>query len=133
MPNANQALAARASAQGRKLPGDVGRGEVNPADHPGDEAMARGQPEKIPCLADIGPHLDHDSGLHLMRGQFRQEVLRRVFAPQRRELAGHPGVFAPARIPQMMMRVDREPGDRNRHEGTRCAVVEQPGRPQVVP
>ena len=76
MPDAHQVLAARASAQRRQPLRDVGRGEVGPADHPGDEAMARGQLEQVPRLADVGPHLDHDRGLHLVRGEFRQEMLR---------------------------------------------------------
>lgn len=115
--------------QAVELAPGIGRGEVDPPDHPGDQGLGARDVEQLLGLGEIGRGLDHDR-LHDAVGDDRRgEVGGPEAAPDRRVLGrAQEPVGAPARIPQMMVGVD----DRGGRDGVmgRAPAARRPAAPR---
>jgi hypothetical protein len=105
--DAHQALTARPFAQPVEGVGDLGRGEVGPADDPGDQVAPGGQSEELGGLLGHGDRLYQHGGGDSGGTRFRFQVREREVATQRGEFGtGDPVLVADGEVPDMVVGVD---------------------------
>jgi hypothetical protein len=113
---AGQLGAAGHSRQGADAVGDVGGGQVGPADHAGDQVAGCRQREQFGGLPGHGDGLHDDARGHAIRLGHRLEVSEQEIAAQRGERrAGNPILIAHAQVPQVVVSIDDRHGRHSSH------------------
>src|SRR5256714_2252725 len=107
VPDAGQPFAARAGTERGDPVGDVGGGEVDPADHALDQPIVgAGRGEELGGLPLVADRLYQHRVRHPAVGDLPQ-VVDRVRAAQRSQgIAVHPRVLVLDRVPQVVVRID---------------------------
>ncbi|MDQ0597273.1 hypothetical protein QF037_001618 [Streptomyces canus] len=86
--------------------GDVGTGEIGPADDTGDQVVCGGQRQELRGLLGDGDRLDEYRPVHSGGGCLEGEVGDGEVPPDRAVL-GDPVLVAHRQVPEVVVRVDR--------------------------
>jgi hypothetical protein len=126
MTQAHQFPAARPVLDGGDAVGEVRRGQVGPADDPGDQVAGIGQREQFGGLPRYGDGLHHDARGHAVRLCRGLVVTEEEIAAQRREgRTGDPVLVAYAQVPYVVVSVD-DPHGRHSSQATGSAAAAPP-------
>jgi hypothetical protein len=116
--------AAGEGAQAGAFVGDVGPGEVGPADDAPDQVVPGGQGQELRGLLGHGDGLHEDRAAHPGTPRLGFEVLHREVASQRGEFgSGDPVLVADGQVPHVVVGVDHG------HDGSSHTT----GRPASAP
>lgn len=105
--DADEPVAAGESAQCGQGVGDVGCGQVAPADDARDEVAVMGEGQELGGLVGDGDGLDEDGGTHPGGARLGLQVGEGEVPPERGEfVAGDPVLVAYRQVPHMVVGVD---------------------------
>ena len=120
-----QADQQRIGGERRDRVDDIGRLEIDPADHAAHEPRGARHIEHEAGLGDGRRRLHQNRAVDAVAREQRREIIRHEVAVDRPECRRQPSVVAAVDAPEMLVRID--------HAGTGAVSVEQPFALQVGP
>ena len=108
MAHPDESAAARRGLGSEQLVRRVRAGQVDPADHAGDQWLRRGQGQQFPGFRGAGHRLHHDDPVLAGRAQIRGHVVQAERALQHRQAVG-PRLRPGGQIPHVHVRVQAAP------------------------